>query len=82
MHGSILLYLLPPAPWDKSSPSVLGWGIFLRSPSFEVCHLSVRVYMMVSDHEEEDLQNKLFPGEISRTCLTADWLEKYTLSKL
>ena len=38
--------------------------------------------MMASDHEEEDLQDKLFPGEISRTCLTADWLEKYTLSKL
>ena len=37
--------------------------------------------MMTSDHEE-DLQDKLFPGEISRTCRTADWLEKYTLSKL
>ena len=37
--------------------------------------------MMVSDHEE-DLQDKLFAGEISRICLTADWLEKYTLSKL
>lgn len=37
---------------------------------------------MVLDHEEEeDLQDKLFPGEISRICLTADWLEKYTLSK-
>ena len=38
--------------------------------------------MMTSDNEEEDLQDKLFPGEISRTCRTADWLEKYTLSKL
>ena len=38
--------------------------------------------MMASDHEEEDFQDKLFPGEISRICLKADWLEKYTLSKL
>ena len=38
--------------------------------------------MMASDQEEEELQVKLFPEEISRICLTADWLEKYTLSKL
>ena len=38
--------------------------------------------MMTLDHKEEDLQDKLFPGEISRTCRTAGWLEKYTLSKL
>ena len=37
---------------------------------------------MALDQEEEDLQDKLFPGDISRICLTADWLEKYTLSKL
>ena len=37
---------------------------------------------MALDQEEEELQVKLFPGEISRICPTADWLEKYTFSKL
>ena len=70
MHGSILLYLLPPAPWDKSSPSVLGWGIFFKQPSpvrreqgkqkvnsccsFEVCHFSVRVCNMMASDQEEE----------------------------